>query len=97
MGKGCANYRIVIKNYFDEDQIIKVTPIDTAKCEYLLLKEIGRERLSIEYIQQLANKSEGHPLYLRYLTNIVKNEENLNNDNFNEWINKAVILGYLNV
>jgi hypothetical protein len=85
----CTSQEIVpsnIKNYFDVDQIIEVTPIETVKCEYFILKEIGRERLNIEYVQQIANKSEGHPLYLRYLSNIVKDEEALNNDNFSDWI-----------
>ncbi|WP_338357462.1 serine protease [Yeosuana marina] len=77
-----------IKNYINPEQSVKVTPINRTKCEYFILKELGRDKLNIENIQQLALKSEGHPLYLRYLTSFVKNNSEIseNQDNFEIWL-----------
>lgn len=80
-----------IKNYINvEEQLIEVTPINRTKCEYFILREIGRGVVKIENVQQLALKSEGHPLYLRYLTSFVKNNKELieDQDNFEGWIEK---------
>ncbi|MDO6737380.1 serine protease [Wenyingzhuangia sp. 2_MG-2023] len=84
-----------IKNYINtEEQLIKVTPINLTKCEHLIIREIGSGVLKIENVQQLALKSEGHPLYLRYLINFVKNNNELKEgqDNFEEWIEKIPVI-----
>ncbi len=77
-----------IKNYLRPEQTIEVTPIKRTQCEYFIFKEIGRDNLDIESVQKLALKSEGHPLYLRYLTNIVKDNIKLNQDkdHFEDWL-----------
>ncbi|MFT4847695.1 MAG: hypothetical protein ACI8ZO_000286 [Flavobacteriales bacterium] len=84
-----------IKNYINvEEQLIEITPINRTKCEYFILREIGRGILKIENVQQLALKSEGHPLYLRYLTSFVKNNKELieDQDNFEGWIERIPVI-----
>ncbi len=56
-----------IKSVFTQNEIIVAKPINLGQCEAFILKEIGKDVLSIEKIQEMAVKSEGHPLYLRYL------------------------------
>jgi hypothetical protein len=64
-----------IKSIITDKQSIIAVPINAGQCEAFILKEIGQEKLSIEMIQQLAVKSEGHPLYLRYLVNYLKKQD----------------------
>ena len=57
-----------IKNYLITSQIIRVTPIDIPQCEVFINEQLNqKEEISVENLQSLAIKSEGHPLYLNYL------------------------------
>tara|TARA_R110000765_G_scaffold341862_1_gene431983 strand:+ start:2127 stop:7310 length:5184 start_codon:yes stop_codon:yes gene_type:complete len=83
-----------VKNHLNPEQLIEVTPIKRTQCEYFILKEIGRDILKIENVQQIALRSEGHPLYLRYLTNIVKNNKELieHQDHFKDWLENIPVI-----
>ncbi len=87
----CTSQEILpsdIKNDLKADQIVLVTPIPLRPCEYLIMKEIGEDVLPMEAVQQLALKSEGHPLYLRYLISMVKENEDLirQQEDFQDWL-----------
>lgn len=58
-----------IQALVDSTQDIKVTPLEIDKCIYYLRKSLNKEmpELNFSILQQIAEKSEGHPLYLRYL------------------------------
>lgn len=83
-----------IKTLVGENNKLKVTPIDFGQCEKFILKEIGEEKLSIEKIQELAIKSEGHPLYLRYIVNYIKTQEFDEKENkIEDWISSIPTIG----
>lgn len=82
-----------IKSVITQKEIVVAKPINLGQCETFILKEIGKDVLSIEKIQEIAVKSEGHPLYLRYLVNYVKN---LNKGELNEidnWVDQIPAIG----
>ncbi|WP_433863827.1 hypothetical protein [Sphingobacterium thalpophilum] len=56
------------------NQEIKVTPLEIDQCAFYLHEQLkGTEPvISFHLLQQIAEKSEGHPLYLRYLTEQLK-------------------------
>ncbi|EAY29476.1 S1 family peptidase [Microscilla marina] len=57
------------KALIDENSVIEVTPLDIGQCEAFIQRELKKKEISTENIQAIARKSEGHPLYLRYLIN----------------------------
>jgi len=61
-----------ISTELDESNTVTVYPLEFLQCEALIEKELSELKLSIEIVQKLALKSEGHPLYLRYLINYLK-------------------------
>ena len=76
-----------IKNYLITSQIIRVTPIDIPQCEVFINEQLNqKEEISVENLQSLAIKSEGHPLYLNYLVKYLNNSEILSNQNLTNWI-----------
>lgn len=81
-----------LKNGLEDAHIIVVTPIDIGQCEAFIIKELGKEKLTIDNVQGLALKSEGHPLYLRYLINYVKTQ-NIEDYEINNWINNIPPIG----
>jgi len=70
-----------IKSVITQNETIVAKPINLGQCEAFILKEVGKDVIGIETIQEIAVKSEGHPLYLRYLVNYIKN---LNKDELND-------------
>ena len=82
-----------IKSVITQNETIVAKPINLGQCEVFILKELGKDTISIEKIQEIAVKSEGHPLYLRYLVNYIKN---LNKDELNDidnWLNQIPAIG----
>jgi hypothetical protein len=63
-----------IKSIIEPEQIVNVTPIDLGQCEAFIIKNLGAVKLPINIVQELATKSEGHALYLRYLVNFIKTQ-----------------------
>ncbi len=82
-----------IKSVITQNEAIVAKPINLGQCEAFILKELGKNVISIEKIQEIAVKSEGHPLYLRYLVNCIKN---LNKDeliDIDNWLNQIPTIG----
>lgn len=81
-----------IKSVITQNETIVAKPINIGQCEAFILKELGKDVLSIERIQELAIKSEGHPLYLRYLVNYVKNLSADEINDIDNWLNQIPII-----
>ena len=82
-----------IKSVITKNETIVAKPINLGQCEAFIIKEVGKDIISIEKIQEIAVKSEGHPLYLRYLVNYIKN---LNKDELNDidnWLKQIPAIG----
>lgn len=64
---------------------INVTPLDKTACFSYLKRELSGYEIDLQSSQltDLVQKSEGHPLYLRYLTEILLNHVP---ENFEAWI-----------
>ncbi|WP_017496413.1 serine protease [Flavobacterium sp. WG21] len=88
----CTSIQILpssIKSLLQEEQIIDVTPLGASQCENFIIKVLGTELLNMEAVQELALKSEGHPLYLRYLVNFIKNtNSNFITNELEQWLNE---------
>lgn len=91
----------ILPNFFQShisaDKEVKVTPLEKDKTERFIIQELDEEeiQLPIHQITQIASKSEGHPLYLRYLVNyIIKHKELLQDEdkNWAQWINNIPII-----
>ncbi|WDF66122.1 S1 family peptidase [Flavobacterium sp. KACC 22763] len=81
------------KNLIAAEQQILVTPLSMSQCEGLIIEELRQDLISVEEVQALAEKSEGHPLYLRYLINFLKNcEPDFFDEKFDEWLKKIPII-----
>lgn len=82
-----------IKSIITQNETVVAKPINLGQCEAFILKEVDSEVISVENIQEIATKSEGHPLYLRYLVNYIKT---LNTDELGDidnWINQIPAIG----
>lgn len=85
---------VAISNLLKPDQIVIVTPIDLGQCEAFIIRETGKEAIPISAVQAIASKSEGHPLYLRYLVNYLKNNELVKNEEeLDKWIDNIPAIG----
>lgn len=81
------------RNLVSDEQQILVTPLTMAQCEGLIIEELGQELLSVDAVQSVAQKSEGHPLYLRYLINFLHNSDpTFFGNQFDEWLTKIPVI-----
>ena len=64
-----------IKNNINATQSISVSPLNISQCEQYILKELKKDIVDFEDIQKIALKSEGHPLYMRYLIDYINNRK----------------------
>ena len=74
-----------VQSEISVEQEILITPLEIDQCTFYLrenLREIGPE-ISFNVFQQIAEKSEGHPLYLRYLAEQLKNDRA---EDLSQWI-----------
>lgn len=69
---------------------IKITPLPIDDTEKFLSEELKGKNLSTTQINELAEKSEGHPLYLRYLINYILQTDDLTE--IDDWINKIPVI-----
>jgi len=75
------------------EQSILVTPLEQALCESFIIQELGRELITIDKVQSIARKSEGHPLYLRYLVSFLQNSEDSFFDaDLNDWLEQIPVI-----
>lgn len=69
---------------------IKVTPLSLKNVEIFLSERLKAKQLNTNQISELAQKSEGHPLYLRYLIKYVLETDLMSID---DWINSIPLIG----
>ena len=84
-----------IKEFLHQKQEVHVEPLDLAQCENFIQQRTKELNLPYVLIQELALKSEGHPLYLNYLINYLLNEYTLSDaeDQINVWIQTIPVIG----
>lgn len=69
-----------IKEILLSQQEVYVKPLDLAQCENYIQQRTKELNLPYIIIQELARRSEGHPLYLNYLINYLLNEYTASDD-----------------
>lgn len=74
----------------DASKEIKVTPLSIQNAEKYLSEHVKERGLNANQITALAEKSEGHPLYLRYLTKYILGMDEIP---FDDWINSIPVIG----
>ncbi|MDQ1150511.1 serine protease [Sphingobacterium zeae] len=70
----CTSKQILTLTFQSEisvDDEIRVTPLSLEKSIYFLTEKLEGKGITQSNIQELAVKSEGHPLYLRYLVKYI--------------------------
>ncbi|MDN3601821.1 serine protease [Belliella kenyensis] len=75
----------------DASKEIKVTPLSIQNAEKYLSEHVKERGLNESQISALAEKSEGHPLYLRYLTKYVLGMEEM--PSIDDWISSIPVIG----
>lgn len=81
----------VIQTIIDASKEIKVTPLSIQNAEKYLSKNVKEKGLSSIQIAALAEKSEGHPLYLRYLTKYILGMDVI--PSIDDWISSIPLIG----
>lgn len=80
-----------IQTTIDASKEIKVTPLSIQNAEKYLLEHIKEKGLNANQIAALAEKSEGHPLYLRYLTKYILGMDEI--PSIDDWISSIPVIG----
>lgn len=70
------------------DNYIEVTPLNMAACESFIQENSGEWSKPYSFIQAVAVKTEGHPLYMNYLCRYIS-------DNFNETTKECELTEWL--
>lgn len=70
------------------DNYIEVTPLDIAACESYIQANSGDWNKPYSFVQAVANKTEGHPLYMNYLCRYIADTFNAKTreKQLNEWL-----------
>lgn len=84
-----------VKELISTEKEILVEPLDLSLCENYVLQKTKSIKLPFPCIQELARKSEGHPLYLNYLISYVLNTYTSDEDDkaILDWLNEIPIIG----
>jgi len=75
----------------DASKEIKVTPLSIQNAEKYLSDHVKEKGLNANQIAALAEKSEGHPLYLRYLTKYILGMDEI--PSIDDWISSIPVIG----
>lgn len=75
----------------DASKEIKVTPLSVQNAEKYLSEHVKERGLNENQIAALAEKSEGHPLYLRYLTKYILGMDEI--PSIDDWISSIPVIG----
>jgi len=75
----------------DASKEVKVTPLSIQNAEKYLSEHVKERGLNESQISKLAEKSEGHPLYLRYLTKYILGMEEI--PSIDDWISSIPVIG----
>ncbi|GAB3716355.1 hypothetical protein GCM10027592_57590 [Spirosoma flavus] len=81
----------VFQTTIDASKEIKVTPLSIQNAEKYLSEHVKEKGLNTNQIAALAEKSEGHPLYLRYLTKYILGMDEI--PSIDDWINSIPVIG----
>nr|WP_319571037.1 trypsin-like peptidase domain-containing protein [uncultured Draconibacterium sp.] len=73
-----------------DDRIYNLQPLNSHQCEIFIQAELNNQLNGVQQ-KELANKSEGHPLYLRYLVEYIK--ENSSQIDIDNWFEEIPIIG----
>jgi hypothetical protein len=73
-----------IRTQISNDQEIRLVPLAIHSCRYYVARETADLQLPYVLASMIAEKSEGHPLYLRYLVEYCKRFENV--QDVDNWI-----------
>jgi hypothetical protein len=82
---------IAFQTAIDVSKEIKVTPLSIQNAAIYLSEHIGERGLNANQISTLAQKSEGHPLYLRYLTRYILGMKEI--PSIDDWISSIPVIG----
>lgn len=88
----CQNVDILplnIQAQITDRRVVKMIPLPIEQCRYFISDKMSDLELPLGVIDSIADKSEGHPLYLRYLIEYAKqlhNQEDIKN-----WIDQIPI------
>ena len=74
---------------------IEVTALDIAACEMFILENSGGWEKPYPFIQAVANKTEGHPLYMNYLCRYIVDtfDATTKEELLNEWVESLPSIG----
>lgn len=81
----------LIRGAISTSNEIKVTSLSIQNVEKFLSEQLKDKQLSSTQIHELAQKSEGHPLYLRYLIKYILERDDLTS--INNWIDSIPNIG----
>ena len=70
------------------DNYIEVTPLDIAACEMYIQANSGEWNKPYSFVQAVANKTEGHPLYMNYLCRYIADtfDDETRESQLNDWL-----------
>ncbi|WP_194758341.1 serine protease [Priestia megaterium] len=82
---------ISYKARIEESSIVKLAPLSLKDTRYVVYSRLYDEKLSVKVKEAIVIKSEGHPLYLRYLIEecIQLKDENI----VSNWLNEVPSIG----
>lgn len=77
------------------DDYIKVTPLNMASCESYIQENSGDWDKPYSFVQAVAFKTEGHPLYMNYLCRYITETFNATTDEqqLTEWVSSLPSIG----
>lgn len=76
-----GNNEELIPMYIEKKIVINITPLNINEIIYFVNNEINSQNLIL--IKKIAEKSEGNPLYLKYLIKYLKNQSSITEDILN--------------
>ena len=79
---------VFIVESLNDGHKIEVKPLSMASCELYIKENSGNWDKPYSFIQAVANKSEGHPLYMNYLCRYIDNKfsSETTEDDLNGWV-----------
>lgn len=74
---------------------IEVTPLDIAACESYIQENTGEWKKPYSFIQAVAHKTEGHPLYMNYLCRYIIDafDATTKEEDLTEWVETLPSIG----
>ena len=84
----------IIEKIAEEDKI-KLTPLNMASCESYIHDNSGDWEKPYSFIQAVANKTEGHPLYMKYLCRYIAEafDSTTKEIDLNDWVDNLPTIG----